>query len=311
MADLDALYAAFRQIGEDPSFVLATGTAHVVAYGHDVLSQQAIPGVELTAEGGVNGIHAKLRVLELNHIVQPIHLCFGLFERFGIQNVDLEVIIEAGARATLWSHCLFTVPDVARHAMQARMELMEGAELIYNEAHYHGLSGMIEVIPRAHVTVGKRARYLADFSLVQGRVGKLDIDYSVSVGEDAVAELTSKVYGHETDVIRIREAVSLDGARSRGLVKTRVAVADEASAEIIGVTWGNAAGARGHVDCLEIVRGNARARAMPEVGVTHPEAKVTHEAAIGTVDHRQLETLMARGLSPDEAVDRIILGMLD
>jgi hypothetical protein len=28
------------------------------------------------------------------------------------------------------------------------------------------------------------------------------------------------------------------------------------------------------------------------------------------VDTRQLETLMARGLSPEEAVDRIVLGML-
>jgi hypothetical protein len=37
--------------------------------------------------------------------------------------------------------------------------------------------------------------------------------------------------------------------------------------------------------------------------------RVTHEAAIGTVDHQQLETLMAHGLDPQEAVDRIILGM--
>jgi len=46
------------------------------------------------------------------------------------------------------------------------------------------------------------------------------------------------------------------------------------------------------------------------VRVTHPQAKVTHEAAIGSVDQKQLEALMARGLSPEDAVDRIILGML-
>jgi Fe-S cluster assembly scaffold protein SufB len=64
------------------------------------------------------------------------------------------------------------------------------------------------------------------------------------------------------------------------------------------------------VDCLEIVRGQGRVAAIPEVRVSHPEAKVTHEAAIGGVDHRQLEALMARGISPEEAVDRIVLGML-
>jgi|GEM_PF-1926473 uncharacterized protein len=39
-------------------------------------------------------------------------------------------------------------------------------------------------------------------------------------------------------------------------------------------------------------------------------AKVTHGAAIGRVDQRQLETLMARGLSPKEAVDVIVRGIL-
>jgi len=46
------------------------------------------------------------------------------------------------------------------------------------------------------------------------------------------------------------------------------------------------------------------------VKVSHPQAKVTHEAAIGSVDHQQLETLMARGLSPDAAVDLIVSGIL-
>jgi Fe-S cluster assembly scaffold protein SufB len=46
--------------------------------------------------------------------------------------------------------------------------------------------------------------------------------------------------------------------------------------------------ARGHVDCLEIVREWA-----------HPLAKVTHEAAIGSVDHGQIETLMSRGVAPE------------
>jgi hypothetical protein len=71
-----------------------------------------------------------------------------------------------------------------------------------------------------------------------------------------------------------------------------------------------AAGARGHVDCMEIGRDHAVVSAVPEVRVTHPQAKVTHEAAIGSVDSKQLETLMARGLDPESAIDLIIRGML-
>lgn len=310
MADLDTLYQAFRQIGEDPGVILAPGTAHVVAYGHRVISAQSTEGVAVDTHVDDAGIHARVVVAEGRIVAEPVHLCFGLFERFGAQNVDLELIMEPGAEAVFWSHCLFMYPDMARHAMTAAVELRAGARLTYNEVHYHGLSGGIEVVPKARVTVGDRAHYRADFSLVQGRVGKLDIDYDVTVGEGAKAELTSKVYGHLADEIRIAERVHLDGAGARGLVKSRVAVEDEATARIVGATYGNAAGARGHVDCLEIVRGNAKASAVPEVSVTHPQAQVTHEAAIGTVDHKQLETLMARGLAPDAAVDHIILGML-
>jgi hypothetical protein len=61
---------------------------------------------------------------------------------------------------------------------------------------------------------------------------------------------------------------------------------------------------------MELLRDRAVARAVPMVSVTNPLAKVTHEAAIGTVDRRQMETLMAHGLSPDKAVDIIVKGML-
>jgi len=64
------------------------------------------------------------------------------------------------------------------------------------------------------------------------------------------------------------------------------------------------------VDCLEIVKDRAVASAVPLVKVTHPDAKVTHEAAIGRVDRHQMETLMAHGLAPEEAVELIVRGLL-
>ena len=102
----------------------------------------------------------------------------------------------------------------------------------------------------------------------------------------------------------------LRGERSRGLIKTRVVLEDRAQAEITGITEAYAKGARGHVDCMEIVQGEAHASAIPIVRVFHPEAKVTHEAAIGSVDKKELETLMARGLAPEEAIELIVSGIL-
>lgn len=84
----------------------------------------------------------------------------------------------------------------------------------------------------------------------------------------------------------------------------------DAVAEVLSITEGNAPYARGYTDCLEIVRERTRVSALPEVRVSDPLAKVTQEAAIGSVDHRQLENLMAHGVAPEAAVDIIVRGML-
>jgi hypothetical protein len=310
MNDLQPMLDAFVVAGEDPAALLTPDTAHLVAYGHDLASLQSIPGVTVLATGTAHGIEARIDVDAGVRVPQPVHLCFGLLDPRGVQKVQLDLTLGAGAAVTVWSHCLLTWVEGAKHLMQAAIIVEEGATLDFQESHYHGDSGGIEVRARAAVKLAPRAHYSADFSLLHGRVGLLDLDYTVDAGEQAVAELASRVYGTGNDSIRIRERVDLNGAWSRALVRSRVALRDEATAEIVGATHGNAEHARGHVDCTEIVRDRAVARAVPEVSVTHPLAKVTHEAAIGAVDTRQLETLMARGVAPDEAVDILVRGLL-
>ena len=94
------------------------------------------------------------------------------------------------------------------------------------------------------------------------------------------------------------------------MLLSRIAVRDNAQAEVLSQLRGSAPYARGHVDCKEIVQGAAVAKATPLVEVRHPKAHITHEAAIGSVDVQQMETLMARGLTEDEAVDLIVHALL-
>ena len=73
---------------------------------------------------------------------------------------------------------------------------------------------------------------------------------------------------------------------------------------------GAAPGARGHVDCTEVVQGEAKAVASPVVQASHPEAEVTHEAAIGRIADDKIQGLMAKGLTTDEAIDFVVSGLL-
>ena len=62
---------------------------------------------------------------------------------------------------------------------------------------------------------------------------------------------------------------------------------------------------------VEIIKGShARVGTVSRFPVVDDRAKLTHEAAIGSVDKKQIETLMARGLTEDEAVDVAVKGML-
>ncbi len=310
MSELEALTRVLPMVGAEPAILDDERIAHVVGQGHRILSRRSVHGLRLDLEETPEAIVGKMTVQAGVTIEQPIHMCFGLAHPTGSQTIRIDVLVEEKATARVLSHCLFPVATAAQHRMQAMIDIGPGASLTYTEGHYHGPHGGMLVIPHATVKIGKGGRYFSDFSLLSGSVGSLDIDYLVEVEEDGIAELAAKIFAHRSDRITLKEAVMLRGERSRGLIKTRVVLEDEARAEITGITEAYAKGARGHVDCMEIVQGRAQASAIPIVRVFHPEAKVTHEAAIGSVDKKELETLMARGLTPEQAVEMIVSGIL-
>lgn len=310
MSELNELMRAFGEAGGEQGVLADQGTAHLAVSSHSILSSRVVEGIDVDARETRKGISARIIVREGVKLQKPVHLCFGVLHKKGTQEIKMDVKLEKYSSATFIAHCIFPNAEKVRHIMDAVVEIGEGAEMRYSETHYHGLYGGTEVVPKLSVKVGKNGRYYTDFSLINGRVGKLEIDYDVQAGENSVTELTARVFGHANDDVKIKEKVVLAGENARGLIKARVAVEDEATAEITGITEGNAAGARGHVDCMEIVKDNAVAKASPRVQVNNPLAKVTHEAAIGSVDKRQMETLMAHGLSPEEAVDVIVKGIL-
>lgn len=307
---LEEVLAALGLAGGDRTALADRRTAHVVASGHALLSRREIPGVEIRAEPAAGALAAEVTVRRDERVEQPIHLCVGVLEAEGSQRIEMRVRLEERSAARVIAHCFFPRAERVEHRMEAVIEVAAGADLCYLEAHYHGPHGGVVVVPKALVSLGSGARYVSDFSLLAGRAGRLAIDYRVEAGERAVAELSARVFGRGADEITIKEELLLQGEASRGLIKTRVALEGQASAEVINITEGAAEGARGHIDCVEIVKDRARASAVPVVRVTHPRAKITHEAAIGSVDRKQLETLMARGLAPERAVEMIVRGML-
>jgi len=302
---------AYEKAGGDKRALQSKDVAKLVVHENRVLSSDDIKGIKLETRETESGVNINFVVEEGAKIARPVHLCFGLLPKEGLQEIILKVDARDNSEVSVIAHCIF--PNAVRviHKMDADIEIGNNARFDYKETHYHGESGGIEVIPKAKVKVGKGGVWQSTFSLSQGLVGKLDYDFEVFCKEKAVAELVVKAYGKGSDDIKVLEKIHLDGRGARGMAKSRLVLSDKAKAEVRGETYGNAPYARGHVDCIELVNGTeAVARAIPIVSVTDDTAKVTHEAAIGSIDRKQLETLMARGLDENEAVDVIVRGIL-
>jgi Fe-S cluster assembly scaffold protein SufB len=308
--EYEAILEAYRQAGGDPALLKMSRVATLVVSANRVLAINEVPGVHFEAEERPHGVRARIVVEPEVRIEKPVHLCFGMLPAEGLQEISADYEIGPGAQAEFIAHCTFPNALQLKHVMDAHIHVGAGATMTYSESHFHGPHGGIEVVPRAQVIVDDGGRFVTSFSLIHGRVGRLEFDYDIVVGTGGVAELTTKAYGLGDDHVRVNETLHLNGEGARGLTRTRIAVRDQAVSEVLTTAEGNAPFARGHMDCTEVVRGQATARNMPLVIVRDDRAHVTHEAAIGTVNKKELETLMARGLTEEEAVDVIIRGML-
>ncbi len=286
------------------------GVARLTINENKVLEKNSVPGLGVEIQELEDGVDIKL-FLEDNRVIEkPVHLCFGVIPETGIQRIIMDVAIGKNAKIDLRAHCVFPFAVDVKHIMNAVIRLAEGARYSYFERHVHSESGGVNVIPKAEIFVGKHAQFKTEFELIRGRVGKIDIDYLTHGLDYSLVDMTARVNGLADDHVKISETSILEGEYARAVLTSKVAVRNTAQAEIFNKISALAPYARGHVDCKEIVKDQATAVANPVVDVRHSLSHVTHEAAVGSVDKKQLETLMSRGMDEDTASELIIQGLL-
>ena len=288
----------------------APDVAHIEIHGNEVLNRNLVDGLIVESQSLEDGVSVKIRVKRGVAIENPVYFCFGLIPENGVQRIFINTLIEEGARAQFIANCTFPNAINIQHLMNAEIELEKGASLSYFERHVHGPNGGVQIVPVTKVRLSEGARFSTEFELIKGAAGVIDLDYAAEVGKDATVDMKTRIFGRLEDSIRIKESANLLGESSTGVLTSHIAIKDKASAIIENEIIADAPYARGHVDCKEIVQDGARARAIPIVQVNNHLAHVTHEAAIGSVDSKQLETLLSRGLTEDEATDLIIEGLL-
>ncbi|MCG8569456.1 MAG: SufD family Fe-S cluster assembly protein [Spirochaetes bacterium] len=299
----------YSEIGNDIALLNNPKVAHLIINDNKVIGLQGVPGLQVDVDELKEGIKVKIVVQQGVKIEKPVHICFGMIHKTGTQNIIMDIEVEDHAEIAILAHCVFPSGSEIIHKMDGKLRLGKHAKYTYLEKHVHGEDGEIKVYPYAEAHLGENAHFTTEFNLIKGRVGFIDIKYEAFCAKNSVLDMNAKISGRDDDIISISEIGHLEEG-ARGALKTNIAVKDRARSEVYNKLRATGAYARGHVDCKEIILDEAIATATPIVEVLHPKAHVTHEAAIGSIDKKQLETLLARGLDEEQASDMIIQGLL-
>lgn len=284
--------------------------AHIFIHHHKVIQSHLLPGLKVDAREFEDHIEVNIIVEKDTKIEKPVHMCFGMIPENGIQKMVIHSDIRENASISFLAHCAFPNAVDIQHIMEGTITIGKNASYRYLERHVHGAHGGIKVYPHATIHLFEGAHFYTEFELIKGRAGIIDIHYEATCEADSVLEMIARISGKEDDQIKIKEIGHLAGEKARGFLSSRVAATGNARAEVYNKLTASAAYARGHVDCTEIIKDNGVVSAIPVVEVNHPKAHITHEAALGSVDSKQLQTLMARGLNENMATDLIIQGLL-
>ncbi len=285
--------------------------ANIVINGDKVIGINEIQGINIVARKIEDGVSIKINIEDNVTINNPVHLCFGMTPREGKQIIESQFVIGRNADVQFLSHCIFPNAEHIEHIMKSKVHLHHGARMQYREEHYHSESGGIFVKPELKAFLNENSSLIEEFKLLKGRAGNVDIKYSTIQNKKSNCQLLAKISGKKDDKIKINERINLNGEYASGISKSRIVLVDNAEGIINSKVIARKAYTRGHVDCEEIVGGNdVVASSIPQIKVMNPLAKVTHEASIGRIDKKKLETLMARGLEEEKAIDMIISGLM-
>src|SRR4030042_7037581 len=170
---------AYEKAGGDKRVLQTKDFAKLVVHENRVLANDPIKGLKIETKETESGVSVNLVVEEGAKIPRPVHLCFGLLPKEGLQEIIMKVDAKDNSEVNVIAHCIFPNAVKVIHKMDADINIGANARFDYKETHYHGESGGIEVIPKCKVRVNKGGVWQSTFALSQGVVGKLDYDFEV------------------------------------------------------------------------------------------------------------------------------------
>jgi Fe-S cluster assembly scaffold protein SufB len=163
--------------------------------------------------------------------------------------------------------------------------------------------------PRTGVLVEEGGEYVEYYANLAS-VKTLQTSPRIVLREGARAHSLSVVLGLGDAVIDIGNAASLKGRDAGVELATRAIAAGSSAVTMRALVeaWGPA---RGHVECSrQLMSERANIVTIPQLAARHSDAALTHEASIGSLAEEEINYLMAKGFTYEEAVSLLVRGFV-
>lgn len=239
----------------------------------------------------------------------PVQACLYLKAEDINQNVHNIVIAEEGSELHIITGCATDSPEArGLHIGVSEFYIKKNAKITFSMIH--NWAPKIAVRPRSGIRIEEGGVFLNNY-ICMHKVESLQLYPSAYlVGEGATARFSSMLLAPEGAHMDVgsRAVLSAPGTRCE-----MVARAITTGGEIIsrGLMVGEVEGVRGHLECRGLIlKGEGRIYAIPELDGRVEGVDMSHEAAVGKIARDEVEYLMARGLSEEEAVATIVRGFM-
>lgn len=251
-----------------------------------------------------------IRALPGIKVAQPVQACMYIGNEGVIQDVHNLIIVEEGAELHVITGCA-TDPAVKKgmHVGISEFYVKKNAKLTFTMIHRWGEE--VAVRPRTGVIVEDGGLYMSNYICMQ-TVKDIQMYPTVKlVGEGAVARLNTILVstpGSHQDVGG-RVILSAPGTKAEVIART---ISTGGTIVNRGALIGESPGTKAHLECNGLLLASTGViHAIPELDVRTDNAEFSHEAAVGKIAPEEIEYLMARGLSEEEATATIVRGFLN
>jgi len=239
----------------------------------------------------------------------PVQACLYLNRIRLIQDVHNIIIAEEGSELHIITGCTTAFDrEPGLHLGVSEFYIKKGAKVTFTMIH--SWTPAMGVRPRTGAIIEQDGLFLSNY-IIMKPVESLQL-YPVArcIGENATVRFNSIMVAPAGSKMDIGSRVLLNAKGAKTEIVSR-AITTGGDIIVRGYMEGNEPEVKGHLECRGLIMGDSGTiHAIPELRGSLAGVDLSHEAAVGKIAEEEVEYLMARGLTRDEATAAIIRGFL-